>query len=217
MTTTKKKKNPAALTEEELLIYGAYVRVAVSLQHSNRMQLTYKGITLTWLLATFIGIGYSLSSREVNLPLNSFIVVSVISVASSLIIGIIWYLDLIVQEKTIASAVHRGLNLEKENKWLPRAYHNVVDMHHLIGYVSRKSVFYFGCMSILVLTIFGSLSGYLYTEHSKIWFCLLLIPMVLIPLLFFLSTFMTKKTDPYNEINKLHSKGGVFGIRKFRR
>ena len=128
--TSKKEKE---VSEEDILVYGAYAKVSYSLQHSNNTQLTYKGATLTWIIATYIGIGYSPSSMEVNLPLNPMFIVAIICLASLLVVCGIWYLDLIVEEKKIASAVHNGLMLEKKHAILPKVFHNVVKMNYLLG------------------------------------------------------------------------------------
>jgi high-affinity Fe2+/Pb2+ permease len=120
------KEELQSISEEDLLVYGRYAKVAYHLKISNRTQQTYKEATMTLIIATYIGIGYSPSSFEVNLPLNALLVISLICVASLLVLGGIWYLDLIVEEKKIAKAVHNGLALEKKYSFLPRAFHNVV-------------------------------------------------------------------------------------------
>jgi hypothetical protein len=192
------------LTENDLLVYGAYNQVAVSLQHSNRIQLTYKTITSTWILATFIGIGYSISSVEVNLPLHPLLIVCILALASFFVIMLIWYLDLIVQEKNIASAVHIGLQLEDRYTWLPQAYHNVVELSHLFGYVAMKSIFYLGCASLLLLTICSSLTFYLFLLSSTLWLLVPIATAIVIPALFLICQKLTKKTDPYPILKKIH-------------
>jgi len=199
-----RKKNE--ITEDDSLAYGKYLQVAIFLQHSNRIQLNYKFAKFTWFLATFIGVGYSLSTIEVNLPIHPFLIAHVLCVASLCVIGIIWYLDIIVHEKNIATAVHQGLSLEEKYPWLPKTYHNIVHMHYLLGYVSMKSVFYLGCASILFLTIGFYISSYLYLENFKFWPLVLALILSAIPFLFVLSRWMTKSTDPYRVINKLYSK-----------
>lgn len=199
----KKAEKSNALTEEDLLAYGAYCQVAVALQHSNRIQLTYKAITSTWLLATFIGIGYSLSSIEVNLPLHPMLIVTILSVASFFVITLIWYLDLIVQEKNIASAVYAGLKLEKEYSWLPKAYHNVVGMHLLFSYVTMKSIFYLGCATLLLLTMGSSLTFYIFIQNFSTWPLIPVLTVLSIPFLFILCNALTKRNDPYPLLNKM--------------
>lgn len=202
------------LSEDDMLIYGRYAKVAYSLQNSNRTQLTYKGATLTWIIATYIGIGYSPSSFEVNLPFNSLLVVVSICGASLLVLGGIWYLDLIVEEKKIAKSVHNGLALEEKHSLLPKAYHNIVKMNYLLGYVSKKSIFYLAWATILLLTICASTTTYFLQENYKYWWVAPIIIIGIIPLLFFLSNWVTKKTDPYPMLDKLHTWKGPDGSRK---
>lgn len=201
------KELQGTLPEESVLVYARYTKVAYSLQNSNHTQLTYKSATLTWMVATYIGIGYSPSSFEVSLPFNSLLVVVSICVASFLVLVSIWYLDLIVEEKKIAKAVHNGLTLEERYPFLPKSYHNVVKMNYLLGYVSRKSVFYLAWASILILTMCASTTTYFFQKKYLFWWLPLVCTGLLIPLLFFIARWATKKTNPYPALNKLHMQG----------
>lgn len=208
------KDDKTALSEDDLLVYARYAKVAYNLQNSNRTQLTYKAATMTWIIATYIGIIYSSSSFEASLPFNSLLVVVSICIASILVLGGIWYLDLIVEEIKIAKTVHNGLALEEEYSFLPRLYHNVVKMNYLLGYVSKKSVFYLAWASILILTICASATTYLFKIDYKYWWFSFLFTIIIIPALYFISNLFTKKTDPYLVLNKLHSQKGNNGHRK---
>ena len=208
-----KSKSKNAISENDLLAYGKYLQVATFLQHSNRIQLRYKLTTFTWFLASFIGVGYSLSTREVNLPFHPFLIASVMCIASLCVIGIIWYLDIIVQEKNIATAVHQGLNLEAKHPWLPKTYHSIVQMSYLLGYVSMKAVFYIGCATILLLTICYSVTSYLFLENFRFWPVAIVVVLVAIPAIFGFSIWMTKRTDPYAALSKLYKKKGKNGNR----
>lgn len=203
-----------SITEDDMLVYGRYAKVAYNLQNSNRTQLTYKGATMTWIVATYVGIGYSPSSFEVSLPFNSLIVVSLICLASLLVLTGIWYLDLIVEEKKIAIAVHNGLALEEKYNFLPRAYHNVVRMNYLLGYVSKKSMFYLAWHSILLFTICAAATTYLFQNHYSYWWLSIVATLVIIPLLFLLVSWVTKKTDPYPVLDKIHIHKSTHGNRK---
>lgn len=199
-----KKKNKKQSFEDKLLVYGAYLQVATSLQHSNRIQLTYKMITSTWVIATFIGAGYSLSSAEVNLPLDPLLLVPIFCVASTFVILLIWYLDLIVQEKNIASAVSLGLQLEKENPWLPQPYHNIAKLHFWLGYILMKSSFYLGVITILSITITASIGYYLYLNDHILWIFFSSFSLLIIPVFFIFFNQLTKKSDPYHKLKNNH-------------
>lgn len=199
----KKSKNKNQISETDLLTYGKYLLVGTFLQHSNRIQLRYKMTTFTWFIATFIGVGYSLSDMEINLPFHPLLISAVLCLASLFVIGIIWYLDIIVQEKNIASAVHQGLSLEEKNSWLPKIYQNIVRMHYLLGYVSMKSVFYMGCAAILCLTMCYTVTSYLLLTNFRFWPLSIIALLIGVPVLFYFSFFVTKSNDPYVILNKL--------------
>jgi len=83
------KEDVGPITEDDLLVYGAYGRVAYSLRHSNNVQLMYKLITFTLFIATLIGVGYLVSSREVDLPIPPLLIVPAVCLFSLLIIFIV--------------------------------------------------------------------------------------------------------------------------------
>lgn len=209
-----KKNELHPLSENDVLVYARYAKVAYNLQNSNDTQLTYKGAALTWIIATYIGIGYSTSSFEVALPFNSLLVVMSICVASLLGLGGIWYLDLIVEEKKIAKTVHNGLALEVNHLLLPRVYHNVVKMNYLLGYISKKSMFYLAWATILILTLCTASAVYFFQERYKFWWIIPILIIGIIPFLIFLSGWVTKKTDPYPILEKLSKQKGYNENRK---
>lgn len=201
----KEKNEDNSFTEEELLIFGAYAEVAFSLQKSNRSQVIYKGLAITWIIATYIGVGYCPSSYEVNLPLDPFLLVASIGVVSFLVLGAICYRDLVIEEKKIASAVHEGIVLEERYlHLLPQVYHNVVEMNDLLGYVFRKFIFYISFASILIVTISASVAAYLFLAGSNMWIIAFLSLLALIPFLFLTAFKITKNTDPYPVLKKIH-------------
>lgn len=199
---TTRAKKAGVITEDDLLIYGSYQEVAASLQYSNNCQLNYRMLTFTWLLATFIGIGYTLSSVEVNLPFHPLIIVVILSIASLLVIGIIWYLDLIVQEKNIASAVNAGLRLEERTAWLPKAYTNVVELSELFSYVKQKSYFYLGAACLLVVTASASLTFYFYVQSYMFWPAVIIGTVLFVYILLVLNNRAIESTDPYKVIDQ---------------
>ena len=82
----KKSKNKNQISETDLLTYGKYLLVGTFLQHSNRIQLRYKMTTFTWFIATFIGVGYSLSDMEINLPFHPLLISAVLCLAKKKLI-----------------------------------------------------------------------------------------------------------------------------------
>lgn len=186
--------------EDRLLVYGAYLQVGSALQYSNRIQLRYKAITSTWLMATFIGSGYVLSSVEVNLPLHPFLVVPILCFASTFIILLIWYLDLIVQEKAIASAIFTGVELENEHDWLPQVYNVVLNYNMPLNYITMKSSFYLGVITIQSIAITSSLGVYLYLRNHLLWIIFSAFALLIVPGFFLLFSLLVRKTNPYPKL-----------------
>jgi hypothetical protein len=201
----ERKDDAEPITEEDLLVYGAYGRIAYSLRHSNNVQLMYKLITFTLFLATLIGVGYLVSSREIDLPFPPLLIVPIVCIFSLLIIFIIWKLDLIVEEKKIASAVHRGIKTEKKHSGLPGPYHNVVALQPLPGYITLKTFFYLGWSFILVITMCGSISAFLYIKELEYWMLVLFAPIFIMLSFFWLAKYIIKKQDPYSILDKIDS------------
>lgn len=194
------------LTEDHLLNYAAFIQVIDSLQHYNRIQVTYRIFASTWLLATFFGIGYSLSSYEVNLPFNPLLIVALICLASAIGIFLIWYMDLIITERFIATIVYQGIDLENQNPWLPQILNNVVQLTSLLGYVSLKSVFYIGCFIILTSTVGAAISIYLYLNHNFLWIYVPFLTVIIMVFFSYILVFSSKSADPYHRLNKIGRK-----------
>lgn len=140
---------------------------------------------------------------------------AILCFASLLVTGLIWYLDLIVQEKKIATAVYMGLSLEKKHSELPRAYHNVVYMHPFLGYIFMKCIFYWGCTLILLLAICVALSTYLFMTHNSIidWRLIPLATIIIAASLFTISYYITKKANLYPLLDKIHQQEEKHGTR----
>ncbi|HSW85913.1 MAG TPA: hypothetical protein VLG49_00275 [Rhabdochlamydiaceae bacterium] len=195
------------VSEDQLLTFGAYSQIATFLQHYNGIQVTYKTFASSWLLATFIGIGYALSVNEVNLPFHPLIIIAFVALASSTGIFLIWYLDLIICEQSIAAVLYEGIEMEKKYPWLPRYYNNVNDNCKLLSYINLKSFFYIGCIGILFITMGASLAYYVVSENKSNLFMLIpVFTILLIALAGFILISSSKKADPYERLEKLKRK-----------
>lgn len=192
-----------AVLEQDLLVYGAYTQIVESLQHYNRVQAIYRTFISTWLLATFVGIGYVLSSYETNLPFHPLVTVAFICLASAMGVFLVWFMDLIVCEQQIAASVFEGIELEKTHKWLPKFYHNIQGMCGLVSYINMKSIFYIGCQTILIITGGSSVTVYISIEHKYFSMTIPIISVILILLTAYVLISATKKTDPYYRLKKL--------------
>jgi len=189
--------------EKDLLAYSSFMQIIDNLQHYNRIQVAYRLLASTWLLASFFGIGYSLSSYEVNLPFNPLITVALICVGSCMGIFLIWYMDLIVCERFIATIVYQGIDLEKQNAWLPQILHSVNQIRSWLGYVNSKLVFYIGCFAIILIALGTSISIFLSLKNHYLWIAIPFLTILTIVVMIYLLLFSTKKTDPYIRLKTL--------------
>lgn len=186
--------------EDLIMAYEAYAQTIERLQHFNRMQTTYRTFAFTWLAATFFGIGYSLSSREINLPFPPLMIVVLLCVLSSAGIVLIWYMDLIMCERMIATALFEGLEYEKEFEWIPKVHQTSNSFHGLWGYVHLKALFYVGCFLIIYGTMGVALG--LLLKDSYLWIISPFVSLSVVVLFFYVSFYFLKKTDPYERLEK---------------
>jgi hypothetical protein len=196
---TKKKNN----LEDQIIAYEAYVQTIDRLQHFNRMQTTYRTFASTWLLGTFFAIGYSLSSRE-NLPFSPLIVVALLCLASSAGIVLIWYMDLMMCERMIATALFEGLEYEKKYSWIPKIHQSSHVFHSLWGYVHLKSLFYIGYFAIVFETMGVALAFHF--KNTGIWFLPPTIALIIISLFAYFSYIAIKNNDPYLRLGRMRKK-----------
>jgi hypothetical protein len=194
------------ISETQLLTYITYSQISESLQHYNNIQVTYRTFASSWLLASFIGMIYSLSSREVNLPFHPLITVAFICLASITGIVLIWYMDLIITERSIAAFVYDGVELEKKYLWLPRFYTNNSSFSGLVSYIHLKGIFYIGCVSTLLFMMGAALSFYKYLSHWGLWPVIPFITLVITFLVAYCLVLAMGKTDPYVRIETLKRK-----------
>lgn len=151
----------------------------------------------------FFGIGYSLSSKEMNLPIHPFLVVFLIVILTFIGISIIWYQDLRVCEKFIVFLVHKGKDLEKSELCLPQIVHSSEQLHHLSGYVNRKGLFYIGCYIILFVTLGISILYFYVEEHFSISSGVFIVFSFLAIFLFvYIFLFSPSRSNPYHSLKR---------------
>lgn len=196
--------------ENQVLVFYAYEQLMDSFRHYNNMQVKYRSYVFTWFFAMFFAIGYSLSSKEINLPLHPLLVVSFIVLATLIGTSLIWYQDLIVCERFIVSLVHQGKELEERHPWLPRIIHTSHELHPLMGYVSMKTWFYLGCYFLLFATLCVSVFYYFYIKEYSMVIWLSFVSFIGVSFgVFYLCVFSLKKSNPYRFLRKLRRKNHV--------
>jgi len=104
----------------------------------------------TWLLATFVGIGFIIS-EPIDISFDRLLAITGIGIAGSIGIMFLWNLDLMVYHKLLNAVFIEGLKLEEKYKWLPPVRTNMMSLHGRKGAESRVAWFYVGGVSILLI------------------------------------------------------------------
>ena len=100
------------------LIYGLYTKLNEFERHFETISTNYKYIALTWLLATYAGIGFLLSNETQGLVFNHFIAVSLICILGAVGISLIWHLDMNVYHRFWAALFVEEVLMEEANPYL---------------------------------------------------------------------------------------------------
>ncbi|MCH9608638.1 MAG: hypothetical protein S4CHLAM45_12190 [Chlamydiales bacterium] len=207
--------------------YNAYIQVASDLRHNNHLQAFYRILASVWVFASLLAMGFLLSSHQLLPFINPFTTIFMVGFISFIVIGLIWYMDMIVVERSIAIDVTKGLELEKLYSWLPKFYHTVNKMYDLLGYVKLKTLFYTGYFSILSLTLGFVISHYFINEGQKIGVIITLFSSISAGVVFFYGLLsLSKKNEPYSQaaliraptqsgespLKNRHGKNLIFGL-----
>jgi len=154
---------------EKFLIYGVYSRLLSGGRYHGTFQTSYRIIASSWLLATFVAIGFLLSKDNI-LPFTHIIAVPIICCLGILGLFLIWYEDTFVQEILLDKNVVEALELEKKNQWLPQVHHTFLNLYKTTNARFVKVLFFIGCKSILFFIMAFSLAIYFYKyQSSYLW------------------------------------------------
>ncbi|MBS0605288.1 MAG: hypothetical protein JSS60_09695 [Verrucomicrobia bacterium] len=186
--------------DDENLAYGLYVKMNSYEHHFNFVQNRYKTLANTWMLMTFLAMGYLLSGVEVGIPFSTYIGVMILCLLSSTGIFLLWYLDLGIHHKLLEAVFKESLALEQKYPFLGQSHAN---MMHLI-YQGKKvptfihGLFYSSFIVFLLVIAMLSISMYIF-KISRMY---ALIVGVLFLLSFIIFRVMNKKAKQHYETYK---------------
>lgn len=146
-------KNNTSSSEkrDRLLIYGIYTKLIDDIKQFDTIQAIYRTTASTFLLATFVAIGFLFSSKTMILPIDNLIIVILICMMSLGAISTICFLDLVYQERLVISCFCELYKLEKQHPWLPQPHRYMLSNGEHPGGTTRKIFFYIGCGYSLIL------------------------------------------------------------------
>lgn len=159
--TSKKKKTLKKSGHEPFLIFSAYSKLLNTARHHGAFQSSYRLIASSWLLATFVAIGFLLSKDNI-LPFEHILGVPLICSLGIIGLYLIWYEDTVIQETLLDINVVEALELEKLYPWLPQLHHRFLKLYKSTNARFVKVLFFIGCTSILFFIMTIALAIYLY-------------------------------------------------------
>jgi len=108
------------------LYYGINSKLRVYQYHYNASKVKNKLVSMTWIIASFVGFGYLLSGQEVGLPLNTLTTISLLACLSTIGLMLLWFLDVVVYHRLIESIFTEQLILEDTFPGLSSTHHHMV-------------------------------------------------------------------------------------------
>lgn len=144
-----------------------YNHIGEEERHFNSLELEYRKLASQWLLVSLGAIGFVLTKQEL-VPVNIWILVIGICVASSLGILVLWFLDMKVYHELLHAAFREGVILENEYpQYLPQIRNNMVKSQSGGDIIKRVMLYYF--FSILLLMIIANISVWMFHASFSWW------------------------------------------------
>ncbi|MFA6119330.1 MAG: VirB3 family type IV secretion system protein [Parachlamydiales bacterium] len=168
--------------DPETIAYGMYSALVSYEDHYNDLQTKYKALAITWVLATFVGIGYLVSGFEKDLHIDVLLVISFLSILSAQGVSLLWYLDAGIYESLIFSIWQEIYKLEKQYPSLGNSHHLV---KKLFKGLTKPRLFHgvFYAYFVFFLLAIGATGISLYLYNINKWLLSLSIPLFFIIIL----------------------------------
>jgi hypothetical protein len=100
-------------------VWHIFCELGVSERHFNELQSRYRSLASTWLLATFVGIGFVASKETFNIPVSRSLAIAGLALAGTVGLTMLWIMDMMVYQQLLGAGFGYGLTLEQEYPWLP--------------------------------------------------------------------------------------------------
>ena len=156
-------------------IWEVYTEIGASERHFNHLEHQYRLLASTWLLATFVAMGYLLINMEVSkddwLTPHRDLVIGGIALLGAIGIRLIWILDVRVYHQLLDACFVEGMRLEHEHDWLPSVRLNMYSTQRGGTVTPNIASFYVGCTTVLLLIMGFFLAVWLYqlVQHPASW------------------------------------------------
>ena len=150
-------------SEEYAVAYGLDSKMRHYSAHYSFIKTKYKALATTWLLATFIAVGYLIRGVEIGLPVSNYIAIAFLSVLASLGILLLYFLDVGIYHRLLEAIFVESLKLEKKYPFLSDTEKNIIKL--LVKKRSKHPIVYEGlfyAFYVLVLNLIADLSLYFF-------------------------------------------------------
>ncbi|MBN2479713.1 MAG: hypothetical protein JXA94_05750 [Parachlamydiales bacterium] len=115
-------------SDPESIAYGLFSTLSNYQDHYNNIQKKYKALTITWVIATFIGLGYLISGYEEALHGNVMLLITFFSFLAAAGVSLLRFLDTGVYQALIRSIFKELLILEKKYPIIGSSHQNMINL-----------------------------------------------------------------------------------------
>ena len=166
-------------------------------KHFNDLQVRYRTLASTWLLAAFAGIGFVLFSEKGQPPFPREMLSIGICIAGAFGIFLLWLFDVLVYHDLLVAGYAVGRQLEDSFPWLPPVRSNFRWLTRGPAVRWYIASFYLGGIS--VLSLLGFAMSFYWQSPCRHW----LAAMILVILLFLDSVIIYSTRRQITRYNKL--------------
>ncbi len=191
------------------IIYGLHTVLTEFERHFENISTKYKYMALTWLLATFGGIGFLMSSEINGLLFNHFIGIIVISLIGLIGISLIWHLDMNVYHRFWSAILIEEILMEERYAYLLQSRRIAFLIDESRERIFSQGLLYLVANTLSLITI-GISFIFLFEQNIKISIIISTATLFVITIMWLIMIKLSKKVENvlYNiiEENKHSSK-----------
>lgn len=160
-------------------------------RHFNGLETKYRILASQWLLASFAGMGFIITSKT-DLPFDALWVIIGICFVSSVGIFQLWRMDLIVYHQLLHAAFSEGVEMEKKFSFLPQIKSAM--LHSQKGKDVTRSIVYYYSGSISVLLIVAAITFFILKLKTLSTVQVALVPVLAVGSIMFINFYMRSKS-----------------------
>lgn len=120
-------------------------------KHFNDIQSRYRTLASTWLLASFAGIGFALSTN-LRTGVHWEVLVGGLGIVGGIGIALVWVVDVLVYHELLIAGHVAGQQLEKAFQWLPPIRSHFSVPKRSMAVRTYTAMFYAGGIAALSIT-----------------------------------------------------------------